>query len=163
MEMLRIVDGVQEYPYSIDKLRKAFRNVSFPIELSSDLKTEYGLFDVEKAAGSSTPVPNVFCEVLVETDPELVDGVYKQKFVVERLSDELAETNIRRTRDALLQRTDYMALSDVTMSDEWKDYRQALRAIPQQANFPTDFVKLPDAPDAITFPEGRPDQPDETE
>lgn len=147
MKMIRIVDGVQEYPYSIDELKKAFRNISFPIELSSELKTEYGLFDVEKA--TDPPVPNVFCEVLVETDPELVDGVYKQKFVVERLSDELAEINIRRTRDSLLQRTDYMALSDVTMSDEWKDYRQALREVPEQANFPTDFVKLPDAPDAI--------------
>ena len=145
--MLRIVDGVQEYPYSIDKLREAFRNISFPIELSSELKTEYGLFDVEETAPPT--LNNVFCEVFVETDPELVDGVYKQKFVVERLSDELAEINIRRTRDSLLQRTDYMALSDVTMSDEWKDYRQALREVPQQANFPTDFVKLPDAPDAI--------------
>ena len=145
--MLRIVDGVQEYPYSINELKKAFKNVSFPKELSSELKTEFGLFDVEETTPPT--LNNVFYEVIVETDPELVDGVYKQKFVVERLSDELAETNIRRTRDALLQRTDYMALSDVTMSDEWKDYRQALREVPQQANFPTDFVKLPDAPDAI--------------
>ena len=145
--MIRIVDGVQEYPYSIDKLKKTFKNVSFPRELSSDTKTEYGLFDVEE---TSPPLfDNIFCEVIVETEPELVDGTYKQKFVVERLSDEIAKANIRRTRDSLLQQTDYMALSDVTMSDEWKDYRQALREVPQQANFPTDFVKLPDAPDAI--------------
>ena len=145
--MTRIVDGVHEYPYSIDKLKKAFKNVSFPKELSSATRTEYGIFDVEETAPPT--LNNVFCEVIVETDPELVDGTYKQKFVVERVPDETAEANIRRTRDSLLQRTDFMALSDVTMSDEWKDYRQALREVPQQANFPTDFVKLPDAPEAI--------------
>ena len=146
MKMTRIVDGVHEYPYSIDKLKKAFKNVSFPKELSLATKTEYGIFDVEE----TTPELNhTLCEVIVETDPELVDGVYKRKFVVERLSDEVAVVEIRKTRDSLLQRTDHMALSDVTMSDEWKDYRQALREVPQQANFPTDFVKLPDAPGAL--------------
>ncbi len=147
MKMTRIVDGAHvDYPYSIDKLKKAFKNVSFPKELSSAIKTEFGIFDVEEA---SSALSHTLCEIVVETDPELVDGVYKRKFVVERLPDETAKANIRSNRDSLLQRTDFMALSDVTMSDEWKDYRQALREVPQQANFPTDFVKLPDAPDAI--------------
>lgn len=37
---------------------------------------------------------------------------------------------LRRKRDALLAETDYMALSDVTMTDAWKTYRQALRDLP---------------------------------
>jgi len=37
---------------------------------------------------------------------------------------------IRRQRDRILSNTDWMALSDVTMSDDWKTYRQALRDIP---------------------------------
>jgi hypothetical protein len=37
---------------------------------------------------------------------------------------------IRNHRDGLLAETDWMALPDVTMSDEWKTYRQALRDIP---------------------------------
>ncbi len=37
---------------------------------------------------------------------------------------------IRNRRDNLLTETDWMANSDVTMSDEWKTYRQALRDIP---------------------------------
>jgi hypothetical protein len=37
---------------------------------------------------------------------------------------------IRNHRDNLLTETDWMANSDVTMSDEWKTYRQALRDIP---------------------------------
>tara|TARA_R100000773_G_scaffold22998_2_gene20283 strand:- start:806 stop:1081 length:276 start_codon:yes stop_codon:yes gene_type:complete len=36
---------------------------------------------------------------------------------------------LRRERNILLQETDYLALSDVTMSDAWKKYRQDLRDI----------------------------------
>ena len=37
---------------------------------------------------------------------------------------------IRNHRNNLLAETDWMALPDVTMSDEWKTYRQELRDIP---------------------------------
>ena len=52
---------------------------------------------------------------------------------------------LRKQRDALLAETDYMALGDVTMTDAWKTYRQALRDITTQT--PTD-----DALSNITFP-----------
>ena len=39
---------------------------------------------------------------------------------------------LRRQRNELLAETDYMANSDVTMSNEWKAYRQALRDITKQ-------------------------------
>ena len=53
--------------------------------------------------------------------------------------------NIRMIRNGLLADTDWMANSDVTMSDEWKAYRQALRDIPQQSGFPND-VTFPTKP-----------------
>ena len=37
--------------------------------------------------------------------------------------------DLRQKRNALLAETDYMALGDVTLSDAWKTYRQALRDI----------------------------------
>lgn len=43
----------------------------------------------------------------------------------------------RRTRDGLLRSTDHFALSDVTLSSEMQAYRQALRDVPQQTDFPT--------------------------
>jgi hypothetical protein len=52
---------------------------------------------------------------------------------------------LREQRDALLAETDWMANSDVTMSVDWKTYRQALRDITSQT--PTD-----DALSNITFP-----------
>ena len=52
---------------------------------------------------------------------------------------------LRSQRDALLAETDYMALGDVTLSDAWKTYRQALRDI-------TDTTPSDDALSNITFP-----------
>jgi len=52
---------------------------------------------------------------------------------------------LRRQRDALLVETDYMALGDVTLSDAWKTYRQALRDI-------TGTTPSDDALSNITFP-----------
>ena len=41
-----------------------------------------------------------------------------------------AQANLREKRNRLLAETDYYALSDVTMSDEMKKYRQDLRDLP---------------------------------
>ena len=57
-----------------------------------------------------------------------------------------AQANLRSKRDALLAATDFYALSDVTMSDDMKTYRQELRDLPsgkdtvakcEGATFPT--------------------------
>ena len=53
--------------------------------------------------------------------------------------------NLRQQRDQLLAETDWMGNSDVTMSADWKTYRQALRDITKQT--PTD-----DALSNITWP-----------
>ncbi len=51
-------------------------------------------------------------------------------------NDRLAEKE-RAKRTALLMETDHYALADVTMPDAMKTYRQALRDVPQQTDFPT--------------------------
>ena len=57
-----------------------------------------------------------------------------------------AQANLRSKRNRLLAETDFNALSDVTMSDEMKKYRQDLRDLPDgkdtvekcdNATFPT--------------------------
>ena len=50
--------------------------------------------------------------------------------------DTEAAANVRSERDQKLRDTDWMGMSDVTMSTEWATYRQALRDIPSQAGFP---------------------------
>ena len=47
-----------------------------------------------------------------------------------------AWTELRNFRDLKLSATDWMALSDVTMSDDWKQYRQDLRDLPANTASP---------------------------
>ena len=42
-----------------------------------------------------------------------------------------AQANLRSRRNRLLAETDFYALSDVTMSDDMKTYRQNLRDLPE--------------------------------
>ena len=51
-------------------------------------------------------------------------------------ADTRAAVSVRKERDAKLTACDWMANSDVTMSDEWRVYRQALRDVSTQAGFP---------------------------
>ena len=48
--------------------------------------------------------------------------------------------DVRRERDLLLKETDWMASTDVTLSDAWRTYRQALRDVPAQSGFPNDVT-----------------------
>jgi hypothetical protein len=50
--------------------------------------------------------------------------------------DAEAAANVRSQRDQKLADTDWMGLSDVTMSAEWATYRQSLRDITAQDGFP---------------------------
>ena len=79
-------------------------------------------------------------------DPYLEDGKVYTSRVVNLLTEELAAittasnnaaaTRNRAERDRRLAETDYLALSDVTMSDAMTTYRQALRDITTHANWP---------------------------
>tara|TARA_B100001778_G_scaffold226123_1_gene187755 strand:- start:266 stop:604 length:339 start_codon:yes stop_codon:yes gene_type:complete len=52
-------------------------------------------------------------------------------------TDEEKEDDNRIARNRLLSETDWMANSDLTMSDEMKTYRQALRDLPTHSNWPS--------------------------
>ena len=56
---------------------------------------------------------------------------------------EATATQVRAERDELLAASDHMALAD-RITDEWRDYRQALRDLPEQDGFPD--VAFPVAP-----------------
>ena len=71
---------------------------------------------------------------IVSTDPSDFGVTWKQ------VSDKLKELNdaeplelLRKTRNEMIVESDWMANSDVTMSDAWKTYRQSLRDITDSA------------------------------
>ena len=51
----------------------------------------------------------------------------------------------RQERNIRLAKTDWMGMSDTTMSAEWATYRQALRDVPAQEGFPHN-ITWPDEP-----------------
>jgi len=51
-------------------------------------------------------------------------------------NDAVTARRMREVRNSLLAETDWMALSDNTLSAEWGAYRQALRDISSHANWP---------------------------
>ena len=55
--------------------------------------------------------------------------------------EEIKWARVRMIRNEKLKLTDWRASSDLTLSDEWKTYRQALRDVPTQTD-----------PDNITWP-----------
>ncbi len=82
---------------------------------------------------------------LVEyTADELKEREAKQKAWADGQADrDLAD--LREQRNNLLAETDWMASSDLTMSDAWKKYRQDLRDITKTATS-LDDVKFPTKP-----------------
>jgi hypothetical protein len=91
---------------------------------------------------------------------KLINGIkvpLTAKEIAQRQADELAWkagekdrliADIRSKRNALLKETDYLALSDNTLSDEMKLYRQALRDITEGVTTLTKAkaVKFPTKP-----------------
>ena len=53
---------------------------------------------------------------------------------------EQALTSLRTKRNSLIAETDYLALSDATLTDEMSTYRQALRDLPANTTDPANPV-----------------------
>jgi len=98
---------VEQYPYTLGDLRRDNKNVSFPRQVDANTLAEYRVY-----------------------------GQWKVDWVVTSLPTNNAVNNVRNHRNDLLKETDWMAGSDVTMSNTWREYRQALRDLPAQAGFP---------------------------
>ena len=72
--------------------------------------------------------------VLSELTSDELRVFNEEKAAFDAKAGERTMLAIRTKRDELLAETDWMANSDVTMSDAWKAYRKALRDVPAQAD-----------------------------
>ncbi len=105
-QRLIIVKDNTVQPYSFEQLKKDNPNISFPSKLDYSIR-EYNVFTVHQ-----TPLPEYDeqCEIVREIEPELVDGEYLQKFVVEPLSAEQLE----------LQKSEQERLKSHKVDSLWK-------------------------------------------
>ena len=80
---------------------------------------------------------------------QVVDGVTttaaEQEVAYKASKDAEQAKSVRATRDDKLSETDWRFRSDMTPSQAWKDYCQALRDIPSQSGFPW-TITWPDTP-----------------
>lgn len=139
---VKITDGaVDTYPYSVEQLKVENPNVSFPKDLSEELLESYG---VHLVTLKDRPEINHRTQKTEEAaTPVLEDGAWVLNWVtsdktaeeIQGFDDAAARFN-REQRDAKLAETDYLALSDNTMSAEMTTYRQALRDITAHENWP---------------------------
>lgn len=75
--------------------------------------------------------------------------IYNGSEIIEQGQIDVTWQSIRRLRDSLLTETDWRAVKDRTMTQDWKDYRQALRDIPQDYEDANDAAdNWPVMPDA---------------
>ena len=71
---------------------------------------------------------------VVELDESAIAAVYAD------VANEEGFKNLRYRRDKKISESDWMANSDVTMSDAWRTYRQALRDLPANTTDPNNPV-----------------------
>ena len=139
MQIAIIKDNAVE---TMGEHKELFPNVGFPGGLPTDSwMSENSVMPLIRFHSY-----DVLTEKLVDVSPYIESGVvYLTK--VEALTDsektarQQAETDKaaeegRAERNKRLAETDWMGNSDVTMSDAWKTYRQALRDITTHSNWP---------------------------
>lgn len=132
MPHLKITNGQPE-SYSIGQLRRDNPNTSFPKMPSDALLADW---DVYPYTVQDQPTVGYLTQTLTPAALIKNNGAWTQGWAVSNLPAEDAGRNIRNHRDSLLQQSDWMALSDNTMTPAWASYRQALRDITAQEGFP---------------------------
>ena len=136
-----IVDGTTVK--SSGTIYELFPNVSFPKSgAPASFVSDNNMLEITEWISTTKPD-----QKLTKVDVYVQDGkAYDCK--VEATTTEERTTlinkqwsSIREERDKKLKETDWRASSDLTLSDAWKNYRQALRDVPSQSD-----------PFAITWP-----------
>ena len=145
MQIAKIKDNKVE---EIGEHKALFPNVGFP----GGLPTESWMSENSVMPVTVFRPYNGLTEKSTSVDPYIEDGVVylhkiealddSQKAAAQTARDNASAESTRAERNRRLAETDWMACSDVTMSNDWKTYRQALRDITTHSNWPN--LKVPD-------------------
>ena len=117
-------------------IQKLFPNTSFSIAgPNADFLTANNVVELVENLSFTTPT-----QKLSIVDAYVDSGkAYSVKVESTTSEEQTALTNqqwssIRLQRDNILKSTDWRASSELTLSDDWKNYRQALRDVPTQSD-----------------------------
>ena len=133
--------------------RAVFKNMSLPKVWNSNVCDAMNLDPVLASPAATTSAYQTSVRDGVEQDSK---GNWVEKYVAKDMFadieggktkseqekeyqatlDAATAANHRSTRNSKLTETDWTAMSDVTMADDMKTYRQALRDLPTHKNWP---------------------------
>lgn len=134
---LKYKDGLVVFPYSLGQLKKDNPNVSLPATPTREQLAAYNMYEV--AVGPNPGSTDVNYAVLAAPFQDSADNWYVSYNVIQRPQD-VAEENIRKKRDEKLATCDWTQIPDSPLTDEkkaeWATYRQALRDITADSDFP---------------------------
>ena len=148
---VKVIDGnIEEFPYTLLQLRRDNKNTSFPKVIPEETLNSFNVYSVVSKAIDEFNNQTHFAKA--DALPVLNNNVWELSYTVTAIpQSEIDQKNAqsvsdkRSIRNGLLAETDWMALSDVTMPDSWKTYRQQLRDLPAQSGFPNiDFPTKPE-------------------
>jgi hypothetical protein len=132
--------------------KEIFRNTSFSASGPSDeflAENNAKKVTVFKAHDRAT-------QKLVSVDPYEEDGIVYTVSVIDKTAEDIAAevdtkaAQLRRQRDIALMNSDWTQVLDAPVDrTAWATYRQALRNLPQDPNFPN--VELPATPGSETI------------
>lgn len=145
-------------------LRKLYPNVSFPLNLTTDIIDQFGYDPVFDGPQPTVKPPY---ETLEAAEPTKISGKWYTNYVVGPVFKEYTDEQgilhtvteqyqehcskidsaqaqaVRQARNLLLSESDWTQLLDSPFNDEkkneWILYRQSLRQVPEQPNFPWDI------------------------
>lgn len=142
MAYVKTQGGQTVYPYSIGRLRKDHPNTSFPKSIPDATLAAYGVYSVTvlDAPAYDADTQRIEQDAL----PVEINGQWELRWsVIDLTPEELevkaaaAEAEVRMERDRLLAACDWTQVADAPVDQAaWATYRQALRDLPQQADFP---------------------------
>ena len=146
---IRTQDGQVMYE---SEFRKLYPKTSFPQNINAETLNDFGATVVlEGPQASPTRYQTAFRDGVQQ-----IDGQWFTKYSVADMNDEAKTAkdaeqakSVRASRDDKLKATDWRFRSDMTPSQEWKDYCQALRDLPSATGFPWDMT-WPTEPGATT-------------
>ena len=130
------------------EFRSMFPDTGFPAQLTKEIINNFG----GDVVLEGPQVQLTRYQTSFRDGVEQIDGKWYTKYGAADMEQEAKDAldaqqakAVRGDRDRRLAETDWRFRSDLTPSQAWKDYCQALRDVPAQAGFPWD-VQWPTQP-----------------
>lgn len=146
MSLVKITNGtVDTYPYSVGQLRRDNPQTSFPKRIPDEMLADWDVYPV-----TYEDVPDIDdrTQGLEQNSvPAQVNGAWTVGWTItDKTEEEVQEhdkntaANVRSQRNSLLSESDWTQVADAPVDAQaWATYRQALRDVTDQPNFPYDI------------------------